>query len=263
MSRAMCARGGCCAASSPRCFWRPASAGPYASCARPERRTRVAARDAARRRSSVAPLRPRRGRNLFDRLRQAGRPNEASARSARRTRGKDTETGVYDVLDDVSVASDDLLDDAAPGAVGGRRSPVFAGADQVRPWRGAGHPRRSPQPGRRRPASWTPPRRMAADSSSVRSTSSTPASIPGALPASHARWARPASASGPTEDFGTLVVDRRRVGALLVSLRGRCRGPRRRGTGARAGDRAVELAREERDANAVADDLGVLSLIAA
>src|SRR5271168_3627008 len=80
---------------------------------------------------SVAPLRPRRGRNLFDRLRQAGRPNDAAARSAARSRGKDTDSGVYDVLDDVSVGSDELLQAPLDELSEDDRSPVFAGTDQV------------------------------------------------------------------------------------------------------------------------------------
>lgn len=77
---------------------------------------------------SVAPPRPRRGRNLFDRLRQAGRPNGASAEVAGASAPEEREARVYDVLDDP--LADDLLA-PPPEAADAGRAPVFAGGGEA------------------------------------------------------------------------------------------------------------------------------------
>ncbi len=211
---------------------------------------------------SVAPLRPRRGRNLFDRLRQAGRPNEASARSASRTRGKDTETGVYDVLDDVSVASDDLLETPLQELAEDDRLPVFAGADQVDHGEA-----QATLAGPLSPVAGDP----FLDATSMHGGGLLERAIDmfnaGEHPRRVAGVARSLGAPSvnvrPDKDFGSLVsivvawelcwyrygvdVEDRDGGARVLSQ----------------GTELSELEREERVANAVADDLGVLSLIAA
>ena len=70
----------------------------------------------------------------------------------------------------------------------------------------------------------------------ARSSSSTPPSTPARSPASRARSARPSCRVRPPSDGASVVDDRRRVGAVLVPLRGRPRptrpaGARRRGQG--------------------------------
>lgn len=210
---------------------------------------------------SVAPQRPRRGRNLFDRLRQAGRPNDVPARAAARSRRDRRERGVYDVLDDVSAAADvpslGSQEAAQPGSV-----PVFAQDEQSdrdgqadaaagggsRAGIAAVRPSLSSQPGGRVERAIETfnagehPRRVAGVARSL------------GVPSVSVR---------PDRDFGTLVsivvawelcwyrygvdVEDWEAGARVLAQ----------------GTDLSELAREERLANAVADELGALSLTAA
>ena len=112
----------------------------------------VAARDRLRRELSMAPQRPRRGRNLFERLRQAGRPNDAPARTGARGRRDGRERGVYDVLDDVSAAARCARGRLARGSPAGPRPRICARRAERSRWTG-GHRRcrRKPSRHRRRP----------------------------------------------------------------------------------------------------------------
>jgi len=206
---------------------------------------------------SVAPLRPRRGRNLFDRLRQAGRPSDASpqAPASRRDAG---EPVVYDGLGDVSGTPDALLAAPLQETSQGARLPVFAGAEQE----DLGEP-----PGAASRA-WT-------DADPAASPARAGGRLERALemfnagehPRRIAGVARslgaPSVSVRPDKDFGTLVsiviawelcwyrygvdVEDRDGGARVLAQ----------------GTELSELAREERLANAIADDLGALSLAAA
>ncbi len=209
---------------------------------------------------SVAPLRPRRG--LFDRLRQAGKPPaDAAARAARR-RSDEGERGVYDVQDDASRASDDLVGAPSDETSQAGRAPVFAGADQI----DRGEPEAAID-GTMSPA---------ADDAFLGGTSMRPGGLveraidmfnEGEHPRRVAGVARslgvPSVSVRPDKDFGTLVsiviawelcwyrygvdVEDREAGARVLAQ----------------GTELTELAREERLANAVADELGALSLVAA
>ncbi len=211
---------------------------------------------------SVAPLRPRRGRNLFDRLRQAGKPNDAAARAAARSRSDESERAVYDALGDVSAGSDEPLEVPPDERSQAERSPVFAGADHL----DGGEPEGAID-GAVGPAggdSFLQSTAMHAGGLLQRAVDVFNA---GEHPRRVAGVARslgvPSVNVRPNKDFGTLVsivvawelcwyrygvdVEDRDGGARVLSQ----------------GTELSELEREERVANAVADDLGVLSLIAA
>ncbi len=209
---------------------------------------------------SVAPLRPRRGRNLFGRLRQAGKPNDASARAP--SRSDERERGVYDVLDDVPAGSDELIEMPLQDSSQADRAPVFAGADQVDRGdpRGAIDDVRGPAVGD-----------LFLGSTSMHAGGLVERAIElfnsGEHPRRVAGLARslgkPSVNVRPDKDFGTLVsivvawelcwyrygvdVEDRAAGAQVLAQ----------------GTELSELAREERQANAVADELGALSLISA
>jgi hypothetical protein len=211
---------------------------------------------------SVAPLRPRRGRNLFDRLRQAGKPNDAAPRAAARSRSEESERAVYDVLDDLSAGSDELLEVPVDEVSPADRAPVFAGADQL----DRGEPEGTID-GAISPAGSD----LFLGSTSMHTGGIVERAIDmfnaGEHPRRVAGVARslgvPSVNVRPDKDFGTLVsivvawelcwyrygvdVEDRDAGARVLAQ----------------GTELSELAREERLANAVADELGALSLIAA
>jgi hypothetical protein len=210
---------------------------------------------------SVPPLRPRRGRNLFERLRGAGRPNDAEARAAARARSDEAERGVYDLLEDVSAGPDDLLE-APVDEVQADRAPVFAGANQA----DRGEPEGALD-GAISPAAgddFLGGTSMHAGGLLERAVDVFNA---GEHPRRVAGVARslgvPSVSVRPDKDFGTLAsivvaweLCWYRYGVDVEDPDG----------GARVlaqGTELSELAREERLANAVADDLGALSLIAA
>ena len=211
---------------------------------------------------SVAPLRPRRGRNLFDRLRQAGKPNDAAARAAARSRSDESEHGVYDALDDVSPGSDEPLEVPLDEVSQAGRAPVFAGAGPADRGEAQGAIEGAFSP--------------AGDEPFLTSTSMHAGGLveraidmfnSGEHPRRVAGVARslgvPSVNVRPDKDFGTLVsivvawelcwyrygvdVEDRDAGARVLAQ----------------GTELSELAREERMPNAVADELGALSLIAA
>jgi len=212
---------------------------------------------------SVAPLRPRRGRNLFDRLRQAGKPNDAAARAAERSRSDESERAVYDALDDVSAGSDEPLEVPLDERSQAERAPVFAGAGQL----DSGEPQGTAD-GAMSPAGAGDPflqgTSMHAGGLLERAVDMFNS---GEHPRRVAGVARslgvPSVNVRPDKDFGTLVsivvawelcwyrygvdVEDRDGGARVLAQ----------------GTELSELAREERLANAVADELGALSLIAA
>src|SRR5450755_680516 len=63
---------------------------------------------------SLPALRPRRGRNLFDRLRGAGKSNGASTETSARSRAEERKPQEYDFLDGFSGVQDDALADHEP-----------------------------------------------------------------------------------------------------------------------------------------------------
>jgi hypothetical protein len=79
-------------------------------------------RETDRQSVSVAPLRPRRGRNLFDRLRQVGKPAGSDAEVAAASTSLQAEPAPYDFLDGVSgpggspAGGPPVRSDAAPPA---------------------------------------------------------------------------------------------------------------------------------------------------
>jgi hypothetical protein len=210
---------------------------------------------------SVAPLRPRRGRNLFDRLRQAGKPNDAAARAAARSRRDESERAVYDLLGDASADSDQLLGAPADEVSQADRAPVFAGAEQMDPGEPEGATDGSISPAGSDP--FLNGTSMHAGGLVERAIDMFNA---GEHPRRVAGVARslgvPSVSVRPDKDFGTLVsivvawelcwyrygvdVEDREAGARVLAQ----------------GTELSELSREERQANAVADDLGALSLIA-
>ncbi len=191
---------------------------------------------------SVAPLRTRRGRNLFDRLRQAGRPNGASAEEVATSAPDSREARVYDVLDDPS--ADELLAPAPETAAAGP-APVFAGGQLA---------------SEQRPASSAP----GVDERVERAIEMFNA---GEHPRRIAGVARSLGVAGvsvrPDKDLGSLVsiviawelcwyrygvdIDDQEAGVRVLAQ----------------GTELSELAREERLANATADESGALTLSAA
>jgi hypothetical protein len=212
---------------------------------------------------SVAPLRPRRGRNLFDRLRQAGRPN-ASEEAGSAPRRMRRDSGVYDVLDDdgsddAAGAGEELLQ-ASTGPVGDSGPPpVFAGGEGThRAEEPAGEDGRAP-------ALPVPASAWPRDGDRVERAIAI--FNAGEHPRRVAGVARSLGAPGvsvrPDKDLGSLVsiviawelcwyrygvdVEDPDAGARVLAQ----------------GTELSELAREERVANAVADELGALSLTVA
>jgi hypothetical protein len=199
-------------------------------------------------------LRPRRGRNLFDRLRQAGRPSDVSEQAPVRSR-HEAQPRVYDALDDV-FGADELLTAAAEELTVAGPAPVFADGEPTVPGEQSGAAGGSEdilggspaQPGGREQRAIEAfnagehPRRIAGVARSL---------------------GIPSVSVLPDKDFGSLVsiviawelcwyrygvdVDDREGGARVLAQ----------------GTELSELAREERLANAVADELGTLSLTAA
>jgi len=208
---------------------------------------------------SVAPLRPRRGRNLFDRLRQAGKPNDATARAPAGSRSEDGERGVYDVLDDLSAGTDELLELPAEEVSRVDRSPVYAGAERV-----DRDERKSRADGAIGPVGsdhflGSPPPRAGGlldGAIEIFNAGEHPRRIAGVARS----LGVPSVSVRPDKDFGTLVsiviawelcwyrygvdVEDREAGARVLAQ----------------GTELSELEREERLANAVADELGALSL---
>jgi hypothetical protein len=204
----------------------------------------------------VAPLRPRRGRNLFGRLRQSGRSSDAAPQAPS---GRDAgEPVVYDVLDDVSGAPDALLAAPLRETSQGARLPVFAGGERdlgERAAAGASPSWIDPDPA----ASQAPPAGHLERALEMFNAGEHPRRIAGVARS----LGVPSVSVRPDKDFGTLVsiviawelcwyrygvdVEDRDGGARVLAQ----------------GTELSELAREERLANAVADDLGALSLAAA
>jgi len=204
---------------------------------------------------SVAPLRPRRGRNLFDRLRQAGRLNEAPAQAVATGGDDHGSSGVYDVLDDASAAADELLLAPAAEVAQDGRSPVFAGGAQTDP----GEP-----VGAAAGAGIVPAAPSAAPDPGGREQRAIEAFNAGEHPRRIAGVARslgvPSVSVRPDKDLGSLVsiviawelcwyrygvdVEDREAGVRVLAQ----------------GTELSELAREERLANAAVDELGALSL---
>ena len=211
---------------------------------------------------SVAPLRPRRGRNLFDRLRQAGKPSSASAEVDATSRRARRRSGVYDVLDDVSGSADELLAVPVGEASQAGQPPAFAGGE------GPDHgeePAGVSAAGGRAVAEPVPSAVRSPDGGRVeRAIEMFNA---GEHPRRVAGVARSLGVPGvsvrPDRDLGSLVsiviawelcwyrygvdVDDQDAGVRVLAQ----------------GTELSELAREERLANAAADELGALSLNAA
>ncbi len=203
---------------------------------------------------SVAPLRTRRGRNLFDRLRQAGRANGASAEVVDTSAPDEREARVYDVLDDPT--AEELLAPALPEAAEADRAPVFAGAREVDSPGAGGVPVASGH----LPASSLP----GVDERVERAIEMFNA---GEHPRRIAGVARSLGVAGvsvrPDKDFGSLVsiviawelcwyrygvdIDDQDAGVRVLAQ----------------GTELSELTREERLANASADESGTLSLTVA
>jgi hypothetical protein len=212
---------------------------------------------------SVAPPRPRRGRNLFDRLRQAGRPN-ASEEAGSAPRRMRSEEGVYDALDD-GVSEDaagagDGLREASTGALpDSGPAAVFAGGEEAhRGEEPAGEDGRAlamPVPASALPRDGGRVERAIA----VFNAGEHPRRVAGVARS----LGSPGVSVRPDKDLGSLVsivitwelcwyrygvdVEDPDAGARVLAQ----------------GTELSELAREERVANAVADELGALSLTAA
>jgi hypothetical protein len=202
---------------------------------------------------SVAPLRPRRGRNLFDRLRQAGRPNGASAEPVAASTRDGREPRVYDALEDP--LADELLA-PEPGSDDAGRAPVFAGG------REAGGP--DADGGQVAYEQLPPSSPLGVDERVARAVEMFNA---GEHPRRIAGVARSLGVAGvsvrPDKDFGSLVsiviawelcwyrygvdIDDQDAGVRVLAQ----------------GTELSELTREERLANASADESGALSLTAA
>jgi hypothetical protein len=212
---------------------------------------------------SVAPLRPRRGRNLFDRLRQAGRPN-ASEEAGSAPRRMRSDAGVYDVLDDgisedAAGAGDELLEASTGALPDPGPPPVFAG--------GEGANRGEEPAGEDGRALALPVPASALPRDGGRVERAIAMFNAGEHPRRVAGVARSLGAPGvsvrPDKDLGSLVsiviawelcwyrygvdVEDPDAGARVLAQ----------------GTELSELAREERVANAVADELGALSLTVA
>ncbi len=199
---------------------------------------------------SVAPLRPRRGRSLFDRLRQAGRPSDVPEQAPVRSR-HEAQPRVYDALDDVSGADDDeLLTAAAEELAHAGPAPVFADGEPT-------------VPGERPGAAEGSEAILASSAAqpSGREERAIEAFNAGEHPRRIAGVARslgvPSVSVLPDKDFGSLVsivvaweLCWYRYGVDVDDRDGRARVLAQ-------GTELSELAREERLANAVADELGV------
>jgi hypothetical protein len=212
---------------------------------------------------SVAPLRPRRGRNLFDRLRQAGRPNasEEAGSAPRRTR---SDAGVYDILDDgVSEdgagAGDGLLEASTGALADSGPPPVFAGGEGAHrgeePAGEEGGALATSEPA----SAWPRDGDRVERAIAMFNAGEHPRRVAGVARSLGA----PRVSVRPDKDLGSLVsiviawelcwyrygvdVEDPDAGARVLAQ----------------GTELSELAREERVANAVADELGALSLTAA
>jgi hypothetical protein len=203
---------------------------------------------------SLPPLRPRRGRNLFDRLRQVGKSNGASTEASARSRPAEREPQEYEFLDGSSGAVDEPLGQTEPDELR-TREPSTSGAE-------------------RSDRAQAPDSAVAVAGPSlatVRSGGRVERAIAlfnaGEHPRRVAGVARSLGAPGvsvrPDKDFGSLVsiviawelcwyrygvdIDDEDAGARVLAQ----------------GTELTELDREERLSNAVADEFGVLSLSAA
>ena len=132
---------------------------------------------------SVPPLRARRGRSLFDRLRQVRKATDGPAEVAATDPSDGSEEGQYDFLDGLAGHAEGPPAEPQQGAE--------IGDPPILNRRGAAAERK------RRPAAAVGP--------SVRSSCSTPASSRAACQRSPARWASPEVSVRPDEDVENLV----------------------------------------------------------
>jgi hypothetical protein len=205
---------------------------------------------------SLPPLRPRRGRNLFERLRQVGKSNGAPAETAARSRRDEREPQEYDFLDGSAGAADEPEDQTEPDDLDTRGLPSS----------GAARSDRDQAPDGASAVAAAGP-----SLATVRSGGRVERAIElfnaGEHPRRVAGVARSLGAPGvsvrPDKDFGSLVsiviawelcwyrygvdIDDEEAGARVLAQ----------------GTELTELDRDERLANAVADEFGVLSLSAA
>jgi len=152
----MCVSDGCCEASRRTSFSAQASATPCGELCAPRATHEGWLRETDRQSVSLAPLRPRRGRNLFDRLRQVGKPagREAEAASGDSSPQLEPERLPYDFLDGETVVADPQAEQpptfAALAAPQLETAPVVGRRARRKRDRGVQRGRASPSRGGRR-----------------------------------------------------------------------------------------------------------------